>query len=548
MRKKIAPLAAAIGAALAAAGTMVVAQRLAVRQPTEDVGSASVRTRAGLQPNENLLFNGWGVTPAGTHVPLAGDMPLKMVVSPDGKTLAAVTSGYNNHGLTLIDVATKRVTQFLPLARAWNGLAWSRDGRRIFVSGGNSGLLHRFQYADGKATAEESVAPAPVENAPVRRNRRRNRNPGSNAPAAAAAPTGLPTFLAGIAVHPETGKLYIANEGEHEVWVVNPETRQQEDVIPVGTHPHSVVFGADRRSLYVSNWGGRSVSVVDTQTSRRIRDIPAGIRPNDMALAPDGRLFVACAGDNTVRVIQTRTVEREQAEATPAAPPTEGTREIIATSLYPSSPEGSTSSGVAISPDAKTLYVANSDNNSVMVVDIADSRISRVEGFIPVGWYPTAVAVSPDNGTLFVANGKGLRSRPNHPPQEPRPRRLHKGVPFNHPGQLFQGSVSVIAARPAPEQIARYTEQVRRNSPYTPETLRRAPIASSSVVPDRVGAPCPIKYVLYIIKENRTYDQIFGDMTDKQRASRQRRPEPGRYARRCHLEPPSACPGLRILG
>ena len=132
-------------------------------------------------------------------------------------------------------------------------------------------------------------------------------------------------------------------------------------------------MGADDRHLYVSNWGSRSVSVVDTDKNKRVRDITVGLRPNDMTVAPDGRLFVACAGDNTVHVIPTKLLENPGADASPARRLWEGTREIISTSLYPQSPEGSTPVGVAVSPDGRTLFVANADNNSVVVVDISNT-------------------------------------------------------------------------------------------------------------------------------------------------------------------------------
>lgn len=142
-----------------------------------------------------------------------------------------------------------------------------------------------------------------------------------------------------------------------------------------------------------------------------------------MALAPDGRLFVACAGDNTVHVIQTRTLEKKGEDPDSSRRLWDGTREIISTSLYPQSPEGSTPDALAVSPDGKTLFVANADNNCVMVVNISESasepgeqyaeKISAVEGFIPVGWYPTSLAVSSDGGTLLVGNGKGISAMPD---------------------------------------------------------------------------------------------------------------------------------------
>ncbi len=469
-----------------------------MRQADVNVNDASLRTTAGLHPNTNLLFNGWGVTPAGEHVRIS-DLPLKMVVSPDKKVLLAASGGFNDTGLSVLDISTRQRTQFFPLPEVWNGLAFSADGHRIFVGGGDSGQIYQFTYAGGKVESADIVKPVPDETL---------------------------VFLAGIAVHPKTGKVYVCNEANHEIWVLNTQTLAREATVTVGEHPHSCAFGADNRHLYVSNWGGRSVSVVDTQSNRRVRDIPVGIRPNDLTVSKDGRLFVACSGDNTVHVIQTKKLEDSGPEASPARRLPENTREIISTSLYPQSPEGSTPDAVAVSPDGKTLFVANADNNSVLVVDISNAlfedaqengeSVSLVNGFIPVGWYPTAVCVSPDSQTLFVGNGKGLASRPNFPATDEtlvKKKNRNNSPAFDYIPRTLEGSVSFIA-RPNPAQMAAYTEQVRRNSPYTPEALHQAPINSASVIPDRVGQPCPIKHVLYIIKENRTYDQVFGDMKD----------------------------------
>jgi YVTN family beta-propeller protein len=467
----------------------------AARLPDEDVNSPAVRNRPRLAPDRHLLFTGWGLAPAGESAPVS-DMPLKLVIAPDHKAVVAVCAGYTDVGVNLVSLDAKRAVQFVPLNEVFNGILFSRDGKRFYVSGGDKRIIHVFKYADGKAELEKEVQPNPEE---------------------------TQVFLAGLALHPSTGAIYVCNEANHEIWVLHPDTLKVEQTVSVGQHPHSCLMGADGQHLYVSNWGSRSVSVVDTQKHRRLRDITVGVRPNDMALAPDGRLFVACAGDNTVHVIATVKLEKPGEDPSPARRLWEGAREIISTSLYPQSPEGSTPCGVAVSPDGRTLFVVNADANNVTVVDISGAltedaarradKISVVNGFIPVGWYPTAVAVSPDNQFLLVGNGKGLASRPNWPPKSKFPTKGYKDIPFDHTGRIFEGAVSFIA-RPDSAQMAAYTEQVRRNSPYRPEHLLRTPIPSEGVIPARVGDPCPIKYVLYIIKENRTYDQVMGDMTD----------------------------------
>ncbi len=483
--------------AVGAVPLMGRAQQAPARLPPEEVDSAAVRQRQHLTPNASLLFNGLGLAPAGQHVSIS-DLPLKMVIAPDRKAVVTVCAGFQNVGVNLVSLDAKHERQFIELPETFNGLAFSPDGKRFYVTAGSQGKLYVFKYAGGKAELEKTVKPAP---------------------------DALAVFLAGLAVDPASGLLYVCNEANHEIWVVRPETYKFERAIAVGQHPHSCVFGGDKRHLYVSNWGSRSVSLIDTKTQRHVRDIGVGIRPNDMAVAPDGRLFVACAGDNTVHVIATGKVEVLGPDASPQRRLFEGTREILSTSLYPQSPEGSTPCAVAVSPDGKTLFVVNADQNSVMVVDISGAlledaarhqeSISLVNGFIPVGWYPSAVAVSPDNQYLLVGNGKGLGSRPSWPPLSKSPRRGYKGIDYETSGRIFQGSISFIA-RPDTAQMAAYTEQVRRNSSYRPEQLSQATLPSDSVIPARVGDPCPIKHVLYIIKENRTYDQVLGDMTNAQ--------------------------------
>ncbi|HYK90792.1 MAG TPA: bifunctional YncE family protein/alkaline phosphatase family protein, partial [Acidobacteriota bacterium] len=184
--------------------------------------------------------------------------------------------------------------------------------------------------------------------------------------------------------------------------------------------------------------------------------------------------------------------------------------EHISVALYPNSPAGSTTNALALSPDGSRLFAANADNNDVAVIDITRSGASKVLGFIPVGWYPTALAVSRDGKTLYVANGKGNQSMAN--PKGPQPTKRW-GREAEYIGRLLLGTVSVIPV-PDVEALARHTEQVYKNVPYSEQTRLAVDFSGTSAIPKRVGDKSPIEHVIYIIKENRTYDQVFGDIKE----------------------------------
>jgi YVTN family beta-propeller protein len=444
------------------------------------------------------LFNGWSLTPAGAQVRV-GEVPLKLAISPDGTLVAAVCSGLHP-ALTMVDVRSRHTIATIPLPRTFNGLAFDAGGTHLYVTGGNSDDIHVFSIDRDKVTLSRTMTidaegAVGVADGAAARPRRRAAN-SSN-------------FLAGIAIHPRTGKLYVCNESTSELWVIDPGSGKLLCTIRTGLHPHSVLFGATPEFLYVSNWGERSVSVIDSSSSKPLMKIQVGVRPNDMALSPDGRLFVACAGDNTVYVLESKSPQTEQ-DATEATPPPSSALEVISTSLYPQSPEGSTPDGVAVTPDGKVLFAANADNNDVAVVDISKRSASNLVGFVPVGWYPSSVAVV--GKTLLVANAKGLSSFPSFPAKTDTTNSV-AGTVFDKEFALFNSTVSFIE-EPTAEELIDYTKQVRANSPYTPEEFKHAIDTSSSVIPATLGQACPIKHVLYIIRENRTYDQVFGDMTD----------------------------------
>jgi YVTN family beta-propeller protein len=272
---------------------------------------------------------------------------------------------------------------------------------------------------------------------------------------------------------------------------------------PAGARPYDVAIARNGTQLFVSDWAGRVVRVLDPQDLRTVARIAVGEHPNQIAAHPlDDRIFVACASSDSVSVIDTR-----RGIVT----------ETIHTALFPRAPEGSTPDALAVAPDGRTLYVANADNNCVAVIDIAGAGRSQVKGFIPTGWYPTAVAVTSDGKNLLVGVGKGNQTRPNPIERKTEkaeisdspvvgPRRL-----FPYIGTTLSGALSIVPV-PDDKALASYTEAVYRNCPYSDKLLTDAPHPEKTAIPTRVGDPSPIKHVLYIIKENRTYDQVFGDI------------------------------------
>ncbi|MDB5312563.1 MAG: Phosphoesterase family protein, partial [Gemmataceae bacterium] len=254
------------------------------------------------------------------------------------------------------------------------------------------------------------------------------------------------------------------------------------------------------------DWAGKQVLAVDPVELRTVARIPVGDHPTQIAPHPkDGRLFVACGSANGVWVID----------------PKRGVvTEVISTGLFPKAPEGSTPDAAAVSPDGKTLYVANADNNCVAVVDVEKPGESIVKGFIPTGWYPTAVAVTPDGKSILVGVGKGNQTRPNPlftkeqlaAKEKDEVKRVARRIlPYPYIGTTLSGALSIVPV-PDEKQLKEYTAQVYKNCPYSDSQLTSAPHPVKTAIPTRVGDPSPIKYVIYILKENRTYDQVFGDL------------------------------------
>jgi YVTN family beta-propeller protein len=450
------------------------------------------------------LPNGWRITPAGKLLATVGDLVTNVSVSPDGRVLVVVNSGFQPHGLTVFDARTHAQLQHIALPSAWLGLAWSSDGRKLYVSGGNasggknaSGLslgdpanreggvgrpnvapIYEFAYADGRLSEApidrfvETIDPKQV-------------------------------WWSGVSYLQAKHLLYAANRGTgraaSNVVVFDADTRKIITRIPVEVSPYQTLLSPDGKRLFVSNWSSDSVSVIDTETNQVIRTIAVGDNPNDMKLSADGRLFVACSNDNTVHVIDTkalRVIER------------------ISTTLTPMAPTGSTPNALAIDDAAHRLYVANADNNNAAVVNIESREHSNVAGFIPTGWYPSALALADRGRALFIGSSKGWGGQPT-PKTTPLGLAALTQGPLGDVSirSLQNGGVEALSVADLKAKLPGWTRQVIENTPYRDSLLSEAPPSKEpSVIPRVVGQPSPIKHIIYVIKENRTYDHVFGDL------------------------------------
>jgi YVTN family beta-propeller protein len=365
--------------------------------------------------------------------------------------------------------------------QSWFGLAITPGQDKLWWSGGGGNMLHAFELKDGKLSRT-----GPAE--PPAQQREGNRDPKDQ------------HFKSGLLLDAQRNVLYSLDIDAGLLSAVDLAGQQPERTLKLGGRPYDIVLARNGSRLYVSDWAGRTVLAIDPGDLRVVAKISVGEHPNQIAPHPqDDRLFVACASSSHVAVIDT----------------TRGiVTETISTALFPKAPEGSTPDALAVSPDGKKLYVANADNNCVAVIDIGAPNRSQVQGFIPTGWYPTAVAVTPDGKQLLLGVGKGNQTRanprsPSEPPEDANKDRPRRGYPYI--GTTLSGALSIV---PVPDEarLAAYTETVYRNCPYSDKLLTGAPHPVKTAIPTKLGDPSPIKHVIYIIKENRTYDQVFGDI------------------------------------
>jgi len=498
----------------AALGLTVLLGGAACREKKEPPDTETVGRKG---PNRTVVPVNQVVTPSGLQVPLPGLRPQALALSPDGRLLAV--SGKTSE-LLLLDPATGEILQrvgFPPedlnepgpagsspniLAPdgegqlSYTGLVFSPDGRRIYLSNVN-GSVKDFTAGPGGEVGASHTIPLPEAGAPRRKEE----------------------IPAGLALSPDGRRLYVCGNLSNRLLELDAETGAVLRTFDAGVAPYDVVLAGDK--AYVSNWGGRrpgpgdltgpagrgttvrvdagkriacegSVSVVGLGAGAAAADISVHLHSSALALSPDGRYLVcANAASDNLSVIDVRkdaVIETIWVKASPA-------------DLFGASPNA-----LAFAKDGKTLYVANGTQNAVAVVRFRPAgRASKLLGLIPTGWFPGAVLFDARRSGLAVANIKGHAA-------EPKLDKATGGTGFN--SHQYSGSVSLIPL-PKRRELKRLTAAVYEN--YHRDRIARAAARPRTgraprPVPERIGEPSVFKHVVYVIKENRTYDQVLGDV------------------------------------
>lgn len=432
-----------------------------------------------LEKERVRLPNGWHLSPAGRSLPL-GDLPLNLVLSPSGKYLAATNNGQSVQSIQLIDPVTEKELDKLIIPKSWYGLCFSADEKSLFASGGNDNIIWQYAIRNNKLVLKDSIVLG-------------KKWPEKISPA-------------GIAIHTRRNEMYVVTKENNSFYCIDLGTKRIKHTIPLAAEGYACLVSRDQKSVYISVWGAAQIWQYDVEKQAISRRIDVGNHPNELIQTKNGRyLFTANANDNSVSVI-----DAQQWKVV----------EVLNAALYPDAPTGSASNGLALSPDEKVLYVANADNNCLAVFDVAKPGGSHSIGFIPTGWYPTNVKVR--GKKIFVSNGKGFSSFAN--PRGPNPIARKQAVNYQkadtvvkqevqYIGGLMKGTLSIINT-PSASQLGVYSRAVYKNTPYTKEGELLSKGEAGNPIPMKVGDPSPIKYVFYIVKENRTYDQVLGDVKE----------------------------------
>lgn len=423
---------------------------------------------------EVKLPNGWSLKPAGKQIPL-GDFPVNMVVHPSGKYLAILHAGYGPHEIHIaeLDKSGATIISKVGIKQTFCGICFSPEGDKLYASAAEFASAYVYDFKNGYLSNRSEISVAEEKSNFV---------------------------TTGLALDSSGKKILAAGCWSHSLSITpldKPEARKMVE-LKVDSYPFGFLALPKKEQALVSLWGASAVSLIDTKDAKVLETWPTESHPTEMVLSPDNKtLFVACSNSTRVSILDVSQNGKSL-----------GT---LNCALYPNAPNGNTPGSLSLTKDGKILIVANADANNLSMFQVEDPLKPVPMGYIPAGWYPTSVRFNQIDGKIYFCNGKGLTSRPNS--QGPNPLAA-KDLPIRqYIASLMQGSLGVLDM-PTPEKMIAFTKEAYSCSPLQADNLPKAQWPSSNPIPRKIGDPSPIKYCIYVIKENRTYDQVFGDIKE----------------------------------
>ena len=481
-------------AAVLLAAAMMLGATVALASSSGHAGRLGT-AHAGRQPNGSVITStGQRLTPAGEQLAFAG-RPTAIAIRPDQRTATVLNS--QGGMLVVIDLTTRKVLQtYSGGAGSFDGVAYNHKGTRLFASDASGDVLDLAVAGNGTLSLVKTIS------------------------SPAAAPSGVPTdvnasasnaYPGGLAFSADDRTVYVAYSVLNSLGVIDVATDAVTTQIDVGNAPHSVVVQGTH--AWVSNEGGRratgddvtndsdgtpivadpvhgaaktgTVSLVDLTTRRVVSNVRVGLHPTALALSGP-TLYVANTNSDTVSMIDTaRGSVRGRISITP----------------YPGAPYGSHPNALAVLGDGRLAVSLGRDNAIAVYEPPARGRAAAYLGLMPTAWYPSAVTQV--DGTVVVVNGKGVGNL--------GPARTVADGSGRATGSSYVGSVSFFPA-PSSKALASGLALVAANNGWN--SLARSPArkgVAPKAIPDRPGEPSTIKHVIYVIKENRTYDQVLAD-------------------------------------
>ena len=420
----------------------------------------------GVRPNGSVkLPNGWTVNKVGKLIDLPGDFPQDVAFLGDGRHALVNTAGFNDHTLNLIDLESGQVAQSITVPTAWIGLDASNESEILLSSGQpkTGEMIHRFSFEAGKLNPKEGW----LDGTTVANER----------------------FVSSIVRTKD--RIYVLNIQTDELITLDPEWKVLRKN-RLRYRPYALALSPDGEQIAISNWGDKSVSIYDAKTMALTNYVEVGPLPSSLQYAKNGRLFVTVSGSDYVAVIQK-----------------DKSLSKVNVGFGLAQPVGSSPVALSISRDESRLYVANAGNNAVAVLDISKAK-PTLTGHIPTDRYPTLVKETPDGKRLIIGTAKGEYG-PNAGSKVDTSVKGVRGqqynIPYRYISTMLKGRLTLLDV-PTNTQLSAFTQTARAGA------LARKKESDDLLSKQKAAmdAMKSIKHVIYVIRENRTYDQVFGDV------------------------------------